>query len=465
MGRSVYADQSTEAYLKNLLQKNQWYVGLILGQLTQQRDYVLRLARTPDPAEDEACEESEDSGMQSSKELKEPSPRPASLSDAEDKWVATHAKQVTRMLPGGLNVIGIFAIAPAKMLKDSQGKLRELAFAAQRAVTKNMPALPADSIGDRIILQVDKISSKILCSSIDVSDLKSTMRPAEWKYQSFPTRWIRLDACISIDQSFSVPAETKHMPLLKEIQQAISPFCKDIWRSTAMVNGEIRDFHELLIGEDAKKKGKGRDADHCPRESFKVDFMMPLSGSDNILDPKVIEAKELVSVRGIIVCRAFVNRKSSVQDGLEAIKTDVVRNLCARCELLCEDIEVVGELTETRQLFDAPVRVFAPVAESGVDLCDYMFQDEKTEEVLERIKELTDVDVETDKLELDCERPARDSDWDKISSSEYNLSSLQEDCKTGTKQSRFCFILGAVLSGTIAVAAAAMSFYLTQEAT
>lgn len=30
------------------------------------------------------------------------------------------------MLPGGLNVIGIFAIAPAKMLKDSQGKLREV---------------------------------------------------------------------------------------------------------------------------------------------------------------------------------------------------------------------------------------------------------------------------------------------------------------------------------------------------
>lgn len=52
--------------------------------------------------------------------------------------------------------------------------------------------------------------------------LKSTMRPAEWKYQSFPTRWIRLDACISIDQSFSVPAETKHMPLLKEIQVFIS---------------------------------------------------------------------------------------------------------------------------------------------------------------------------------------------------------------------------------------------------
>lgn len=77
----------------------------------------------------------------------------------------------------------------------------------------------------------------------------------------------------------SVVCITTFATFCSVFKQAISPFCKDIWRSTAMVNGEIRDFHELLIGEDAKKKGKGRDADHCPRESFKVDFMMPLVSS------------------------------------------------------------------------------------------------------------------------------------------------------------------------------------------
>ena len=30
------------------------------------------------------------------------------------------------MLPGGLNVIGIFAVAPGEMLKDSQSKLRQV---------------------------------------------------------------------------------------------------------------------------------------------------------------------------------------------------------------------------------------------------------------------------------------------------------------------------------------------------
>ena len=30
------------------------------------------------------------------------------------------------MLPGGLDVIGIFTVAPAHMLKDSQAKLRQV---------------------------------------------------------------------------------------------------------------------------------------------------------------------------------------------------------------------------------------------------------------------------------------------------------------------------------------------------
>ena len=39
---------------------------------------------------------------------------------------AVCGEQVTRMLPGGLNVIGIFAVAPGEMLKDSQSKLRQV---------------------------------------------------------------------------------------------------------------------------------------------------------------------------------------------------------------------------------------------------------------------------------------------------------------------------------------------------
>ena len=33
MGRTVYADDSAEAYIQDLIKKKQWYIGLIMGQV------------------------------------------------------------------------------------------------------------------------------------------------------------------------------------------------------------------------------------------------------------------------------------------------------------------------------------------------------------------------------------------------------------------------------------------------
>ena len=60
-----------------------------------QKDYVLRLARTPEAAEDEVCEES-DIGQEEelpSKRKKSKS-RPKSLDKCDEQWLAEHAKQV-----------------------------------------------------------------------------------------------------------------------------------------------------------------------------------------------------------------------------------------------------------------------------------------------------------------------------------------------------------------------------------
>lgn len=60
----------------------------------------------------------------------------------------------------------------------------------------------------------------------------------------------------------------------------------------------------------------------------------------------------------------------------------------------------------SRRLYDTPVRVFTTVTGTAAQLCDYMFQDEKTEEVTKRIKELTDLTVSAEDLEMTCEHPA-----------------------------------------------------------
>lgn len=464
MGRSVYADENTEAYLQELIKRKQWYVGLILGQLASQKDYVLKLARTPEPAEDEVCEELQIEGIEGENTSpKKKRPKPKSLEVADELWVATHAKQVTRMLPGGLDVIGLFTVAPAQMLKDSQAKLRQLMFAVQKAVTKNMPVYPSDSIADRILLQVDSLSSKVLCSSLDVSSSKSALRPAEWRYSGTPTRWLRVESTVAVDVTFPVPPDGRQQNLLKKMQNAVSPFCKDIWDSTTLIDGQVRPPGELLATVPESKKGKGKERETPAQDAFSVDFLMPLLGVEEIPDPKVSEVKELVSVRGITVCRAFVNWKATVKEAIEAIKCDVVRSLCARCELLSEDIDLLDEMSEYGRIFDTPVRVFSPVGSNGAELCDYMFQDEKVEEVLDRIKELTDIAVSAETLQMDCERPARDNDWVTASSSEYNLNTPEEDLPVSVRQSRSTVVLSMVASGMVAAAAAVLSYVYMGE--
>ncbi|KAI8778717.1 protein odr-4, partial [Biomphalaria glabrata] len=129
MVRLTIADENVEKYLENLLRENKWFIGVIIGQLTAQRNFVVHLTRTPDPVEDEVSEENgeDESGDAATRNVtKKPDlVRPNSLDKLDEKWVYTHAKQVSRMLPGGLNVIGLFALAPSLMLKTSQSKLKQ----------------------------------------------------------------------------------------------------------------------------------------------------------------------------------------------------------------------------------------------------------------------------------------------------------------------------------------------------
>lgn len=84
--------------------------------------------RTPEPAEDKASDddEEEETEQTSKRQRRKSQSKPPSLEEMNEQWAATHAKQVTMMLPGGLSVIGIFAMAPPAMMQAAQAKLRQV---------------------------------------------------------------------------------------------------------------------------------------------------------------------------------------------------------------------------------------------------------------------------------------------------------------------------------------------------
>jgi len=61
---------------------------------------------------------------------------------------------------------------------------------------------------------------------------------------------------------------------------------------------------------------------------------------------------------------------------------------------------------ESQEVYSMPRRVFFPLPATPLHLNDYMFLDERVSEVKGRVRELLDLDLKEDDLDMDCERPA-----------------------------------------------------------
>ncbi|XP_046558824.1 protein odr-4 homolog [Haliotis rubra] len=445
MGRSFQADDAVEAYIEQLIKSGQWHIGLVVGQLTNNKDYVARLIRTPDPAEDEVSEEEEGEEVVTERK-KEACLRPKSLDLTDEQWVSSHATQVNRMLLGGLDVIGVFALAPPNMMQSSQAKLRQVVFAVHKALSKLTLCDRENAITDRMVLQICSVARKLTCRTFDVADMKSTARPAEWRYVSgLLDRWSQLSTMVSVDVAITVPNDARTTTMHKQIQQGIQPFCKSIYNGMALLNGELRNDDEVL-DQSEPRKGKSKDKANPGRQQFAVDLLDNMSDNNNVPDPTALSVKAILKVRGQMIGRSLVNNRATVRDAIEAVRSDVVRSLVSRCELLCEDLEVVEE-HGARELYDTPVRVFTTVPKSSLAFCDYMFQDEKTQEVTERLKELLDIDVTEDDLELQCERHAEEGDWSSGVESEDGTEHSGGSAGDGSGLGAY---LGMAVSGVVA---------------
>lgn len=145
MGRTYFVEEAIGQYLSDLSTKFKPYVtGLLIGQCSSQRDYVIRAVRTP-PKE----------------EQKEGNTSPSKLESIDEEWITAHASQVSRMLPGGLLVLGVFIIATPELSKDSQNALRKIIFSIEKSLTKRRLWKPAEEeVSDRAALQVCSATKK-----------------------------------------------------------------------------------------------------------------------------------------------------------------------------------------------------------------------------------------------------------------------------------------------------------------
>ncbi|KAJ0059010.1 hypothetical protein NL108_003377, partial [Boleophthalmus pectinirostris] len=269
-----------------------------------QRDYIVMASRTP-PKED-------------------------STGNSLDKdWVTEHARQVSRMLPGGLSVLGVFIITEVDA-KDTQTTLRQLVFSVENLISSERLWSPADDdVTDCVTLHINSKTRKTLCRTFDVKDPKSMAKPADWKYQSgVCSSWITVSCCLNVNLYFSLPTGPNTPETIEKcIKNELQIWAQQIESGVCLLDGKrIPDDAELTTGQRRNAK-----------QTYTVQLL--ISPCEQRISDVVQKCGGSASIKGAIHCRAYVHsNKPKAKLYEKLLKRDIISTVATRVHMLLEEL-------------------------------------------------------------------------------------------------------------------------------
>ncbi|KAL4828114.1 hypothetical protein H8958_008571 [Nasalis larvatus] len=450
MGRTYIVEETVGQYLSNInLQGKAFVSGLLIGQCSSQKDYVILATRTPPKKEQ-------------SENFKHPK---AKLDNLDEEWATEHAYQVSRMLPGGLLVLGVFIITTLELANDFQNALRRLMFAVEKSINrKRLWNFTEEEVSERVTLHICASTKKIFCRTYDIHDPKSSARPADWKYQSgLSSSWLSLECTVHINIHIPLSATSVSYTLEKNTKNGLTRWAKEIENGVYLINGQVKDEDcDLLEGQKKSSRGNTQATSH----SFDVRVLTQLLlNSDHRSTATVQICSGSVNLKGAVKCRAYIHSsKPKVKDAVQAVKRDILNTVADRCEILFEDLllnEIPEKKDSEKEFHILPHRVFIPLPGSTVMLCDYKFDDEPAEEIRDHFMEMLDHAIQIEDLKI-----AEEINTACMSSSMNSQASLDntddEQPKQPIKTTMLLKIqqnIGVIAAFTVAVLAAGISFH------
>uniref|UniRef100_A0A2K5IY70 Protein odr-4 homolog n=1 Tax=Colobus angolensis palliatus TaxID=336983 RepID=A0A2K5IY70_COLAP len=418
MGRTYIVEETVGQYLSNInLQGKAFVSGLLIGQCSSQKDYVILATRTPPKKEQ-------------SENLKHPK---AKLDNLDEEWATEHAYQ--------------------------------LMFAVEKSINrKRLWNFTEEEVSERVTLHICASTKKIFCRTYDIHDPKSSARPADWKYQSgLSSSWLSLECTVHINIHIPLSATSVSYTLEKNTKNGLTRWAKEIENGVYLINGQVKDEDcDLLEGQKKSSRGNTQATSH----SFDVRVLTQLLlNSDHRSTATVQICSGSVNLKGAVKCRAYIHSsKPKVKDAVQAVKRDILNTVADRCEILFEDLllnEIPEKKDSEKEFHILPHRVFVPLPGSTVMLCDYKFDDEPAEEIRDHFMEMLDHTIQIEDLKI-----AEEINTACMSSSMNSQASLDntddEQPKQPIKTTMLLKIqqnIGVIAAFTVAVLAAGISFH------
>lgn len=444
MGRLVIADGQSNEVIEKLYVTEKWKIGLIIGQQTIQKDIVVNLIETPfeDIKKDEAIN---------------------CINDVNDVYMKSHALQILRMLPGGLNIIGIFTYAPSQMFSISQAKIKQLLLATHKAVQKsNEISGIINPVQEKIVLQICSKSRILTCKSYDVHDSKTGPNPADWKPAHSPENWTELHSSLFLDLNFYIPSDLNTTSMYKHFLVGVKPFCQYILQAECSIDQKLilNDSEPLLeiTKQTSNKKGKKQIAEAKEKVKKYVDLLFPFPSYSQSEKSCEYDCTAKMHLYGMIVSKAFVHCKATLSEVKAAVKEDLIRSILTRIKLLSEEIEQTEECEDRKILYELPKRCFAPSESNGVQFCDYMFPDESVTDSLDRFNEMFYLQLNAEDIEESLENFPDEDDLSRAMEFEDTTSEKTEITNYSTRMKNIGTAISVAASGVVALIAFGLSY-------
>nr|CAG4645744.1 EOG090X0BI6 [Lynceus sp. MCZ IZ 141354] len=345
--------------------------GLIFGaEISQSKTAIVHMSRTP-------------------KENSDAEPAPITvLENIVDASIIEHARQSYRMLPGGLDIVGLFLVTDQDPFSSQYlPRLRKLLTQINKVVNQSNKFRNFE-LHEFVVCHIPTDPHKVVLKTIEVNSI-SNPKPVELK-ESIPC-WADLNSNVAFE--FSFPINGSEHILKSQLEESLQKFKSTITNSLVLLNGSFRKGNELLIEEEKDKKGKKKPKD------VEVD---PIKVINTILlIPEMITedgcCKTELRMSGTMCTKAYVHHKATVQEAEEVIKEDLLRSLYFRCEMHCDSL-VGDDLRDTMSedesvLHEPPRRVMINLPYSShLMICDYLFPGEGSQDSLSSLADLMDMD-------------------------------------------------------------------------
>ncbi|XP_063224747.1 protein odr-4 homolog [Bacillus rossius redtenbacheri] len=393
MARPVLMDVSQRCYLEALAGGGRYTAGLVMGQAVAAGGAmaVVHLARTPPPAGKDLVPPGEDCCCEAVG---------ATYYDAVEeiplRGLCEHARLVTRMLPGGMWVLGLFVVGPGDVLSD--GAATRHLHAAHRQLRAELSRDPhlrgacpepttlvahlSEDPGD---LRLARFSSDSRSLLTDLR-LETLPRPLDWHAFSFTYDLDRAFALRDLGVSAS-----GHVGRMRDF---LDDFAEDLAGSACLVNDlpwrALSERYGSLKEFVAAAGGRGRAS---------VNLVLPRGCQLPEHQDMVIGRRAGYShVRGSIMSVVYMHDDSTLREFARAVKDDVLRSLASRLEVYWSLFEERAAEEEVRYVHELPKRVFVPLPLCEIEFSDYLTLGIKISDSLGSIHRNLDVDVNIDSI-------------------------------------------------------------------